>query len=65
MYFLVLFEPTGQRSVYQNDKSSEKLTVKDLLEWISKQFHFESNALHKNYLIPNSIAQPPPQRVLG
>ncbi|CAF0725676.1 unnamed protein product [Adineta steineri] len=43
MYFLVLFEPTHKRAIYQNDNLMEKLTVKDLLEWICKQFHFESS----------------------
>ncbi len=44
MYFLVLFEPTGERAIYQNGKSSEQLTVKNLLEWICKQFHFENSS---------------------
>ncbi len=43
MYFLVLFVPTGERAIFQKDKAVEKLTVKDLLEWISKRFHFESS----------------------
>jgi hypothetical protein len=43
MYFLVLFEPTGQRAIYQDEKSSTNFTVKNLLEWICKQFHFESS----------------------
>ncbi len=44
MYFLVLFEPTGERAIYQNGKSSERITVKNLLEWICEQFHFESSS---------------------
>jgi hypothetical protein len=44
MYFHVLFAPTGERAIYQNDKSTEKLTVKDLLEWIQQRFHFESSS---------------------
>jgi hypothetical protein len=43
MYFLVLFEPTGERAIYQNESSSERLTVQNLLEWICKRFHFESS----------------------
>jgi hypothetical protein len=43
MYFLVLFEPTGERAIYQNDKPAERVTVKDLLAWICKRFHFESS----------------------
>lgn len=43
MYFLVLFEPTGERAIYQSDISSHRLTVKNLLEWIYKRFHFESS----------------------
>ncbi|CAF0814123.1 unnamed protein product [Rotaria sordida] len=42
MYFLVLFEPTGERIIYQNEKPSETVTVKDLLEWITDRFHFET-----------------------
>lgn len=44
MYFLVLFQPTGERAIYQNDKSIDKLTVKNLLEWICERFHFESSS---------------------
>jgi len=43
MYFLVFFEPTGERAIYQDSESSDKLTVKDLLDWICKRFHFESS----------------------
>jgi hypothetical protein len=43
MYFLVFFEPTGERAIYQNEILSERLTVKDLLEWIYQRFHFESS----------------------
>jgi len=44
MYFLVLFEPTGERAVYQNENTGEESTVKNLLEWICQRFHFESSA---------------------
>jgi len=44
MYFLVLFEPTNQRAIYQNDEPTEKLTVEHLLKWIHKRFHFESSS---------------------
>lgn len=44
MYFLVLFEPTGDRTIYQNDEDTEKLTVKDLFDWICREFHFESSS---------------------
>ena len=43
MYFLVLFVPTGERAIYQNDQT-EKLIVKDLLGWIQQRFHFESSS---------------------
>jgi hypothetical protein len=43
MYFLILFEPTGERAIYQDENPSEKLTVKNLLKWICKRFHFESS----------------------
>ncbi|CAF4899300.1 unnamed protein product, partial [Rotaria sp. Silwood1] len=42
MYFLVLFEPTGERVIYQNEKPSENSIVKDLLEWITDRFQFET-----------------------
>ena len=40
MYFLVLFEPTAERAIYLSDNSTEKLTVKDLLNWICKTISF-------------------------
>ena len=43
MYFLVFFEPTGERAIYQNEQAEEKAKVKDLLAWICKTFHFESS----------------------
>jgi hypothetical protein len=44
MYFLVLFQPTGERAIYQNEISTDKLTVKDLIDWIHVQFHFERSS---------------------
>lgn len=44
MYFIVFFQPTGERSIYQNDDPDDKLKVKDLLEWIQDHFHFESSS---------------------
>ncbi|CAF2702244.1 unnamed protein product [Rotaria sp. Silwood2] len=44
MYFLILFEPTGERVICQNEKTSKTLTVKDLLEWITDRFHFETGS---------------------
>lgn len=44
MYFLIVFQPTNERAVYQTDQSMEKFTVKDLLDWICKRFHFESSS---------------------
>ena len=43
MYFIVLFQPTGERAVYLNSRSPEKLTVKHVLEWICKRFQFETS----------------------
>lgn len=44
MYFLIAFQPTSERAVYQTDELVEKFTVKDLLDWICKRFHFESSS---------------------
>ena len=42
MYFLVYFQPTDSRAIYQNDQPDEKLTVKDLMTWICDRFYFET-----------------------
>lgn len=41
MYFIVVFEPTAKRAIYQNEKDAEKLKIKDLIDWISDRFGFE------------------------
>ena len=43
MYFLVVFEPTGERAIYQNGTSDNEVTVKDLLQWIIARFRFEKS----------------------
>jgi len=43
MYFLILFEPTGERAIYLNDQSTDKLTVANLIDWICQRFHFDSS----------------------
>lgn len=43
MYFLVSFEPTRERAIYQSVESAERLTVRHLLAWICRRFHFENS----------------------
>ena len=44
MYFIVSFEPTNERAIFQNDNTSERLTINDLLKWICRRFHFENSS---------------------
>ncbi|CAF1299160.1 unnamed protein product [Adineta ricciae] len=44
MHFIVSFEPTNERAIFQNDNTAERLTIKDLLKWICRRFHFENSS---------------------
>lgn len=44
MYFIVFYEPTGERVVYLNEKDPEKITVKGLIEWASDRFGFDAGS---------------------